>query len=471
VTISLTDITIGTILSSIITCIHCSTSSCITCSQGPFAKHSFISAYGRKISWCCSGGRLLLLWLLSCGFDEHFSAVRPKEVDKRSNEVENNRRVKKKREQPVMGMDGVGFGGPRSVAPGSNEFLDLAYGLGHYPGGHHFALNAANTFSKAKALKAQQTEDRFNTLFLVLIEGLLPLFDRDTSFDIDPPETVAEVLIESKILSYCTELLRNDSLDETTKRGDIYKALIDLIRTCGAHYVTAARTVFNPRPIRGDNLMASSFASGISATQESGTSLFDSLSNLNTQSVLLLQGAKRNEQEFRTEESQSLLLACRHISDLYRVLQANSGSSPPTPDKSKKAKVSALLELPVDEMMQTYYYATSAKSLTATPPGRFKRLITELTTLKTGLPPGIFVRYAESRPDVQKAMIIGPVGTPYENGLFEFDIFCDEKFPNGPPRVRFKTTGGGRVSFNPNLYPDGKVCLSLLGTWPGTLGS
>src|SRR5437660_876991 len=29
------------------------------------------------------------------------------------------------------------------------------------------------------------------------------------------------------------------------------------------------------------------------------------------------------------------------------------------------------------------------------------------------------------------------------------------------------TTGGGRVRFNPNLYADGKVCLSILGTWTG----
>jgi ubiquitin-protein ligase len=29
------------------------------------------------------------------------------------------------------------------------------------------------------------------------------------------------------------------------------------------------------------------------------------------------------------------------------------------------------------------------------------------------------------------------------------------------------TTGGGTVRFNPNLYNNGKVCLSLLGTWRG----
>ena len=36
--------------------------------------------------------------------------------------------------------------------------------------------------------------------------------------------------------------------------------------------------------------------------------------------------------------------------------------------------------------------------------------------------------------------------------------------------VKFRTTGGGQVRFNPNLYKDGKVCLSLLGTWPGAQG-
>jgi len=34
-------------------------------------------------------------------------------------------------------------------------------------------------------------------------------------------------------------------------------------------------------------------------------------------------------------------------------------------------------------------------------------------------------------------------------------------------RLPFKTTAGGRVRFNPNLYNNGKVCLSLLGTWSG----
>jgi ubiquitin-protein ligase len=56
-----------------------------------------------------------------------------------------------------------------------------------------------------------------------------------------------------------------------------------------------------------------------------------------------------------------------------------------------------------------------------------------------------------------QVLIIGPVGTPYENGCFEFDIFLDQKFPLGPPLVTLMTTGNGSVRFNPNLYNCGKV--------------
>jgi ubiquitin-protein ligase len=65
-------------------------------------------------------------------------------------------------------------------------------------------------------------------------------------------------------------------------------------------------------------------------------------------------------------------------------------------------------------------------------------------------------------------MIAGPVGTPYAFGLFEFDCFLPLQYPNAPPQMHLRTTGGGAVRFNPNLYNCGKVCLSLLGTWPGS---
>ncbi|KAL1975906.1 hypothetical protein VTN31DRAFT_4298 [Thermomyces dupontii] len=69
-----------------------------------------------------------------------------------------------------------------------------------------------------------------------------------------------------------------------------------------------------------------------------------------------------------------------------------------------------------------------------------------------------------------KALIIGPPGTPYEYGFFEFSVKFTADYPARPPNVRALTTNNGRCRFNPNIYADGKVCLSILGTWHGERG-
>lgn len=79
----------------------------------------------------------------------------------------------------------------------------------------------------------------------------------------------------------------------------------------------------------------------------------------------------------------------------------------------------------------------------------------------------IFVRVDTARIDVMKALIVGPPCSPYKNGLFAFDIFLPELYKTVPPKVKITNTYGGTVRFGPNLYSNGKVCLSLLGTWSG----
>jgi len=64
------------------------------------------------------------------------------------------------------------------------------------------------------------------------------------------------------------------------------------------------------------------------------------------------------------------------------------------------------------------------------------------------------------------AMIIGPEDTPYEGGFYFFDIYLSNNHPFEHPKVKF-CTYGDNIRFNPNLYVEGKVCLSILGTWSG----
>ncbi|KAG8980855.1 hypothetical protein FRB90_007442 [Tulasnella sp. 427] len=94
-----------------------------------------------------------------------------------------------------------------------------------------------------------------------------------------------------------------------------------------------------------------------------------------------------------------------------------------------------------------------------------------LAVLTTNLPvawnSSIFLRVDEIRVDIIKALITGPEGTPYHNGCYLFDIFLGSSYNTAPPSVKYMTTNGGKFRFNPNLYAEGKVCLSLLGTWSG----
>lgn len=94
-----------------------------------------------------------------------------------------------------------------------------------------------------------------------------------------------------------------------------------------------------------------------------------------------------------------------------------------------------------------------------------RRVNKEHNILQTSLPEGIFVRTWESRFDLLRVLIIGPLNTPYELAPFVFDFHLGSDFPAGPPKGHFHSWTGGVGRVNPNLYEEGKICLSLLGTW------
>lgn len=64
------------------------------------------------------------------------------------------------------------------------------------------------------------------------------------------------------------------------------------------------------------------------------------------------------------------------------------------------------------------------------------------------------------------ALIIGNNNTPYYLGNYFFKFNFPENYPYYPPKIDFLSTDG-IIRFNPNLYSNGKVCLSILNTWHG----
>ncbi len=78
----------------------------------------------------------------------------------------------------------------------------------------------------------------------------------------------------------------------------------------------------------------------------------------------------------------------------------------------------------------------------------------------------IFFNWNENNLLNCQIVIVGASNTPFNNGFYCIDINCTKDFPYKHPNARFYTTDG-KVRLHPNLYENGKICLSLIGTWAG----
>jgi len=94
------------------------------------------------------------------------------------------------------------------------------------------------------------------------------------------------------------------------------------------------------------------------------------------------------------------------------------------------------------------------------------RIMNDIVDFNENKPEGIYLYVNKKDISKQYALIMGPESTPYFGGFFFFEILYPEDYPKTSPQVKFLTIDK-KVRFNPNLYEDGKVCLSILGTWQG----
>tara|TARA_B110000037_G_scaffold221973_1_gene294862 strand:+ start:1525 stop:2292 length:768 start_codon:yes stop_codon:yes gene_type:complete len=118
---------------------------------------------------------------------------------------------------------------------------------------------------------------------------------------------------------------------------------------------------------------------------------------------------------------------------------------------------------------------------------RIKRIFNEIKELKDSVElfenSGLHYYFNEENINNIYIMIIGSKDTPYENGYYFFKLEYPEQYPMIPPKMTYCTQGillsqmknkysndisnCFYVRFNPNLYTNGKVCLSMLNTWAG----
>ena len=78
----------------------------------------------------------------------------------------------------------------------------------------------------------------------------------------------------------------------------------------------------------------------------------------------------------------------------------------------------------------------------------------------------IYYKHCEDNILKGYALLIINNKSPYQYGNYLFEFNFPNNYPFSPPTLKY-LTNDGNMRFNPNLYIDGKVCLSLLNTWNG----
>ena len=79
---------------------------------------------------------------------------------------------------------------------------------------------------------------------------------------------------------------------------------------------------------------------------------------------------------------------------------------------------------------------------------------------------GIYYTHDDSDMLKGYAVIFGPSDTIYRHGAYMFQFKFPTNYPVSPPKLTY-LTNDGNTRFHPNLYRNGKVCLSVLNTWRG----
>ncbi|KAL1694785.1 hypothetical protein GGG16DRAFT_122140 [Schizophyllum commune] len=346
-----------------------------------------------------------------------------------------------------------------------------------------------------------------------IITDLLPApYSADPAvYDMLPHAATGHLIVLSLLPDVLASLLRNDSVTDWISRVETYRALLALLKRLADSELTARVLVGPRREMRlSCGIESWMWKDGEVLWEKNGDDfsmlplLYEHFKKLAKQCSAFSTAVQQKNEELDDDTIAAVSL-CGDImaakDDVDRVVkmletsgamvkETASASKGKAPENSKDAVERRYIEIcerlafrhiPLDDASwgistreglnySNYNYNQQVQQTQRSTrrSGDTLHIAREQAALSTSLPPGIFVRVDETRNDVIKAMIAGPDGTPYAGGLYEFDIFLPLEYPRTPPLVHLRTTGGGKVRFNPNLYESGKVCLSLLGTWPGS---
>ncbi|KAG4441443.1 hypothetical protein IFR05_003049 [Cadophora sp. M221] len=452
-------------------CKRCKKYTCIGCRKKPSLGNKPISTPAAQVNNCCDRGRLFGIWILLARFDELEVEVRR----------DSSKQVQAER-APCQPGEGVGynqeglfllkhvwkkFGGAtvddiqnmpelmttKEVLKGMQNLivLDDNYEWDFYVNKVEIARMFQQAVAPSNDTNADLNDHQQNRRDTVK-------FDLKASFDKHPPVELFPMLILSFLFENVGILLRNDSIEDMTRRSELYHAMLEFVNVMASHKKLIQQL------ITGRVSIKRSLGLQALATAKSPAKLFNT----------------------RPSSLEPSLAACASESYKHAKAFRDLASNPAI---SKDAPLATPSSKPGDHAWSTYsdsHKVTFSDAvldehmcrdqfmkIVESPRGRMAALRNEIASLTTSLPRGIFLKISETRPDVMKALIIGADGTPYEGGLFAFNLFLPQNWPEVPPIFYFAMYMGfddstePNAHINPNIHRDGLVCLSLLNTFRG----
>jgi len=389
--------------------------------------------------------------------------------------------------------------GPSNVNPSAYWAAGTGYGHG----------STASNWSPEKYEAEKHSNAECTASILSMLASFCEVAAEDAevvSFD-----EVHQLFGDSCLIPLLVSYLRNDSLLDMMKMLSLYKASLRLVKVLAENvalsdllearegesvsivsllkimHVVASSVVKNARKMEAVGDAASGDASGTSEELELAQAVQETYSAVRHAPALRAQAqaALVAKQEVKGKEPASDQAPQLNSKDGKK--GNNTQEKKGKQDKKDKKGKQDKKESSRDQLALAYAKALQHQqfreldmsamphhyksSFTPMSRPKMKRLVREVASLASNMPfsldSSVYLRVDENHLDRMKALIIGPAGTPYADGCFQFDIYCHNQYPNNCPVVNLMTTGQGSVRFNPNLYNCGKVCLSLLGTWSG----
>lgn len=361
----------------------------------------------RYISWCCLMGRILTLWMVLCRFDTV-------EVARRAQNQNPKQSSRGRRSITTSsGVSGVGY-----AAPSSDSARAMA--------GRSWEPTYDISGLRVKGEDARRED--FISWIMDMVTFTLP---SPQSKDLLP--VLLAMLELSLVIDKAAELLRNDSLDDIMTRPTIYGSVLNLVGKIGAHQ-ELLKLVQDDRFSKAQSLGLESIsfpmdAQGTAkspqqllnlANDDKDQSLAKCLENLAIQSKLILS---------ISGSEPGLRRVCQKISSVHTLIKGKDGSKSagrlPNDEWSDFHKAYSLTfndAIRADFLPELRIEAGKTErqlQYSRTVTDRNKRILSECANMLTSLDQGTFVIVADTRPDMLRALMIGPEDTPYANGLFE----------------------------------------------------